>query len=174
MRRFETRDQITAAGYRPGWHGEPVREGDTAVVYARGGWREGRVTKVTRLEVQVDITTPTSPDLHTIGRGRRDGQRTDLYVPAGNVPVPFKPNTLATLGDGPHATYVRGLVERVRELQADGGAKANVAAMAVRGIVTTKGVEWAVLVETFGIPTTSDWAMAQRAYGPTKGLPGLS
>ena len=85
----------------------------------------------------------------------------------------FDSKTLATLGDGPHANYIRGLIDGVRDNARDGGAPAQVAALAVRGITHTSGVEWAVLVETFGIPTTADWEMAQRAYGPTKGLPGL-
>lgn len=84
-RTFETREQIEAAGYVPGWHGEPVAAGQTAVVYARGGWREGTVTKVTVKSVYTDVTTPTSPDLHTVGRGIRTGQRTDLYVPAASM-----------------------------------------------------------------------------------------
>jgi hypothetical protein len=82
--------------------------------------------------------------------------------------------TLERLGDGPHATYIRKLIQGVAENARDGGAPAQVAALAVRGITHTTGVEWAVLVETYGIPTTADWEMAQRAYGPTKGLPGLS
>jgi hypothetical protein len=82
--------------------------------------------------------------------------------------------TLAALGDGPHAKYIRSLIANVTEMAFDGGAKAQVAALAVRGITHTTGVEWKVLVETFGIPTTRDWEMAQRAYGPTKGLPGLA
>ena len=86
----------------------------------------------------------------------------------------MKSKTLATLGDGPHAAYISRLVERVAENARDGGAPAQVAALAVRGIVHTTGTEWAVLVETYGIPTTHDWQLAQRAYGPTANLPGLT
>lgn len=85
----------------------------------------------------------------------------------------MKSKTLATLGDGPHAAYISRLVERVTENARDGGAPAQVAALAVRGIVHTTGVGWQVLVETYGIPTTHDWQLAQRAYGPTANLPGL-
>lgn len=75
-------EAFEVAGYVPGWHGEPVSVGQTAVTYSRGGWRAGRVTKVTPRYVYTEVRTPTSPDLFTVGKGSRDGSRTDLYVPA--------------------------------------------------------------------------------------------
>ena len=89
--------------------------------------------------------------------------------------IPMDSKTLATLGDGPHATYITRLIHDVAERASyDGTLGAQVAALAVRGITHATGVEWQVLVETYGIPTTRDWELAQRAYGPTKGLPGLT
>jgi hypothetical protein len=41
---FPDRASILAAGFVPGWHGEPVEVGSDAVVNARGGWRQGPVT----------------------------------------------------------------------------------------------------------------------------------
>lgn len=56
-----------------------------------------------------------------------------------------------------HASYLRG---------------AEVACVAVRGIVSCGSDEWAILVETFGEPAADDWWMAQAVYGPNYGLPG--
>jgi hypothetical protein len=75
---------------------------------------------------------------------------------------------------GPRGKYILTLVDQVEERQSDGGVKAQVAALAVRRITDTKGAEWLVLTRCFGIPTTRDWEMAQAAYGPTAGLPGLA
>lgn len=81
--------------------------------------------------------------------------------------------TLKRLGKGPHAAYVQTLLDGVEANARDGGRLAQVAAIAVRGIVSVSSVEWSVLVETYGIPTTRDWQMAQRAYGPARNLPGV-
>ena len=84
--KLNTRADIIAAGYVPGWHGEPATVGDTCVVYARGGWRESTITKLTPTYVYADVITPTSPDLHTVGRGDRTGRVSDLYVRPPWVP----------------------------------------------------------------------------------------
>jgi hypothetical protein len=82
--------------------------------------------------------------------------------------------TLDSLG-GPLASHIKRLIHDVAERAGyDGTIEAQVACLAVRGITHTTDVEWRVLTEVYGLPTTADWEMAQRAYGPTKGLPGLS
>lgn len=54
-----------------------------------------------------------------------------------------------------------------------GFERAAVACEAVRRIVRVGDPEWRSLVAEFGEPTEADWALAQRTYGPTAGLPGL-
>lgn len=75
-----SRAQIEAAGYVPGWHGEPATVGDKAVAYGTGQWREGVVVKVTPTYVFVQYTAPSSGRVW-VTKGRRDGREsTDLYV----------------------------------------------------------------------------------------------
>jgi len=70
----------------------------------------------------------------------------------------------------PHAAYMAGMVDAVRANGQGGYERAEVAAQAVRGIVTVGGAEWAVLVEEIGEPTARDWRLAQNAYGSSKVL----
>jgi hypothetical protein len=85
----------------------------------------------------------------------------------------FQSKTLAGMDNDPHAAYITRLIHDVAERASyDGTLGAQVAALAVRGIVHTTDIEWTVLVEVYGTPTTSDWMMAQAAYGPTANLPG--
>ena len=103
-RAFGSRQSIEAAGFAPGWHGEPVAVGDAVVVRARGGWRVARAIRVTPRYVYADVTTPTSPELHTVARGSRLGSDgTDLYVPRP------KPDPAATCGE-PHPSLGRPCV----------------------------------------------------------------
>ena len=43
----------------------PPKVGDQALVYGRGDWRLGTITKVGRTTIYVAVSTPTSPDLIT-------------------------------------------------------------------------------------------------------------
>lgn len=79
MPSYRSRSEIEAAGFER-YTDQPVAVGDTVVIHARGWWRSATVTKVTAKYVYADVTTPTSPDLHTVGRGDRTGRMADLYV----------------------------------------------------------------------------------------------
>ena len=46
----------------------PPKVGDQALVYGRGDWRLGTITKVGRTTIYVAVSTPTSPDLITTAR----------------------------------------------------------------------------------------------------------
>lgn len=59
---FRSREAIEAAGFVPGWHGEPVAVGEQAVMYGRGQWRLCVVTKVTAKVVTGVYTTPGAID----------------------------------------------------------------------------------------------------------------
>lgn len=70
------------------------------------------------------------------------------------------------------ASYVDGLIAGVTANASDGGTRAQVAALAVRRIVSYGGTEWGIVVDRFGEPSHSDWVKAQAAYGPNRKLPG--
>ena len=95
----------------------------------------------------------------------------DYDVP-GQRGVPYGKSDHQTSDSDAQNGYTVGLVARVAEDSADGGVRAQVAALAVRGIVDFGGPEWAALTSTYGDPGTRDWAMAQNAYGPARQLPG--
>ena len=93
-----------------------------------------------------------------------------------------QPGTVYTDGDGeqwvvgeggtdrpatPHEVYIESLIERVEACRRDGGAGAQVAALAVRGIVRASSFdpEWRALLMRFGAPSHDQWAMAYAAYG---------
>ena len=77
------------------------------------------------------------------------------------------------------AAELEQLVARTRGTATPGYLKAEVAVLAVRGLVrvTYPGGqvtdEWLVVTEELGMPSEADWRLAQRTYGPTAGLPGL-
>lgn len=59
IRMFRSREEIEAAGFTPGWKADapaPV-VGDLAVVFSRGNWRQGVVTKVTPSKVHIEYAT---------------------------------------------------------------------------------------------------------------------
>lgn len=113
MAEYMTRGTIEAAGYVPGWHGEPATVGDRAVAWGTGRWREGVVVKVTPTYVFVQYTAPSSGRVW-VTKGRRDGREsTDLYVTCPQCKVikaqgGFGPNHRASMrcesGRRPHCT----------------------------------------------------------------------
>jgi len=76
---YQSREEIEADGFTPGWSGQPVEPGDEAVIHGRGQWRRIIIERVTPTRVEGHFTTPSA-----LAHGRRVAEqaaaRTDADI----------------------------------------------------------------------------------------------
>jgi len=108
VRRFADRGEIEAAGFVPGWHGEPVNVGDAVVIHGHNGWRQAVATKVTPTYVHAIFVTPTNVE-----------QAQKLSVSEANLNVPYIVGIVRKQELENGAYFVRAVAEGRGRYQSD-------------------------------------------------------